>query len=336
MPQTTPPHDWTEDNLQSLQSHILAEEQAHPEATGDFSWILSAIALATKTIANKVRRARIDDVLGELGETNTHGEAQQKLDVIANDIIKACLGARANIGVLVSEEDEEPMVLRTHAEGGRYAVLFDPLDGSSNIDFSVGVGTIFSILRLEDGHAAKGVDAILHDGAQQVAAGYVLFGSSTVFVLTTGNGVDMFVLDQSIGAFVLVKSKLRIPEANNTYSINEANTKQFPQGYRNYLDWAHDSNYTSRYIGSMVADVHRTLLKGGVFLYPPTEAHSDGKLRLMYEVNPMSMIIEEAGGRAISDRGRVLDIKPDSLHQRSVVIMGSPEEVAHVERFLDS
>jgi len=336
MPQTTPPHDWTEDNLQSLQSHILAEEQSHPEATGDFSWILSAIALATKTIANKVRRARIDDVLGELGETNTHGEAQQKLDVIANDIIKACLGARANIGVLVSEEDEEPMVLRTHAEGGRYAVLFDPLDGSSNIDFSVGVGTIFSILRLEDGHAAKGVDAILHHGAQQVAAGYVLFGSSTVFVLTTGNGVDMFVLDQSIGAFVLVKSKLRIPGANNTYSINEANTNQFPQAYRDYLDWAHDSNYTSRYIGSMVADVHRTLLKGGVFLYPPTRTHPTGKLRLMYEANPMSMIIEEAGGRAISDQGRILDIKPDSLHQRSVVIIGSHEEVGHVERFLDS
>ncbi len=335
MPQTTPPHDWTEDNLQSLQSHILAEEQAHPEATGDFSWILSAIALATKTIANKVRRARIDDVLGELGETNTHGEAQQKLDVIANDIIKACLGARANIGVLVSEEDEEPMVLRTHAEGGRYAVLFDPLDGSSNIDFSVGVGTIFSILRLEDGHAAKGVDAILHDGAQQVAAGYVLFGSSTVFVLTTGNGVDMFVLDQSIGAFVLVKSKLRIPEANRTYSINEANTKYFPQGYRNYLDWAHESTYTSRYIGSMVADVHRVLMKGGVFLYPPTENAPKGKLRLLYEANPMSFLMEQAGGKAFSGTQRTMEIEPEEIHQRTSVVMGSPSEVDRVQSFLE-
>ncbi len=336
MPDTTTTPDWANDNLQSLQSHILAEEQTHPEATGDFSWILSAIALATKSIANKVRRARIDDVLGEFGETNTHGEAQQKLDLIANDIIKACLGARANIGVLVSEEDEEPMVLRTHAEGGRYAVLFDPLDGSSNIDFSVGVGTIFSILRLEDGHAAKGVDAILHHGARQVAAGYALFGSSTVFVLTTGNGVNMFVLDQSIGAFVLVESKLQIPKQSSIYSINEANINSFPDAYRSYLEWAHRSNYTSRYIGSMVADVHRTLLKGGVFIYPPTDNHPDGKLRLMYEANPMAMIIEEAGGRAIGNHGRILEVEPDSLHQRSVVVMGSPDEVGHVERFLDS
>jgi fructose-1,6-bisphosphatase I len=334
MPDTITSKDWTEDNLQSLQSHILSEEKHHPGATGDFSWILSAIALATKTIGNKVRRARIDDVLGDLGETNPHGESQQKLDVIANDIIKACLGARANIGVLVSEEEEEPTVLRTHDEGGRYAVLFDPLDGSSNVDFSVGVGTIFSILRLEKGHVAKGVEAILHNGARQVAAGYVLYGSSTVFVLTTGNGVDMFVLDQSIGAFVLVNSKIRIPETNRTYSINEANTQRFPQHFRDYLDWAHENEYTSRYIGSMVADVHRTLLKGGVFLYPPTSTHESGKLRLMYEANPMSMIIEEAGGRSISSNGRILDIMPESLHQRTPVVLGSAAEVAHVERFL--
>ncbi|MEE2718579.1 MAG: class 1 fructose-bisphosphatase [Planctomycetota bacterium] len=329
-------NEWNEDNLQSLQSHILAEEQSHPQATGEFSWILSAIALATKTIANKVRRARIDDVLGDLGETNPQGETQQKLDVIANDIIKACLGSRANIGVLVSEEDEEPTVLRTHAQGGRYAVLFDPLDGSSNIDFSVGVGTIFSVLRLEDGHAAKGVEAILHHGARQVAAGYVLFGSSTVFVLTTGSGVNMFVLDQSIGAFVLVKSNLQIPQASPIYSVNEANCNRFPEPYREYLAWAHESGYTSRYIGSMVADVHRTLLKGGLFMYPPTTIHPDGKLRLMYEANPMAMIIENAGGRAISEHGRILEVEPTSLHQRSVVIMGSPDEVGHVQRFIDS
>jgi len=334
MPDTTPSRDLASDNLMSLQSHILAEEQQHPGASGDFSWILSAIALATKTIGNKVRRARIDDVLGDFGDQrNIHDEQQKKMDVVANEIIKACLGNRANIGVLVSEEDEEPMVLRTHAEGGRYAVLFDPLDGSSNLDFSVGVGTIFSIHRLEAGHAARGVEAVLHPGTRQVAAGYVLYGSSTVFVLTTGNGVDMFVLDQSIGSYVLVESNLRIPECQKVYSVNEAYTPRFPEAYREYLAWAHDEQYSSRYIGSMVADVHRTLLRGGVFLYPPTEGHPDGKLRLLYEANPMSMIIEDAGGIATTGKQRILDIKPESLHQRTPVVLGSPEEVANVERF---
>ena len=172
--------------------------------------------------------------------------------------------------------------------------------------------------------------------ARQVAAGYVLFGSSTVFVLTTGSGVNMFVLDQSIGAFVLVKSNLQIPQASPIYSVNEANCNRFPEPYREYLAWAHESGYTSRYIGSMVADVHRTLLKGGLFMYPPTTIHPDGKLRLMYEANPMAMIIENAGGRAISEHGRILEVEPTSLHQRSVVIMGSPDEVGHVQRFIDS
>ena len=337
MPDPSSNHDLSSENLISLQSHILSEERHYPGATGDFSWILSAVALATKTIANKVRRARIEDVLGEFGDNrNVHDEQQQKLDVIANEIIKACLGKRANIGALVSEEDEEPTVLRTHADGGRYAVLFDPLDGSSNLDFSVGVGTIFSIIRLEDGHATGGEQAVLRKGAKQVAAGYVLYGSSTVFVLTTGNGVDMFVLDQSIGAFVLVKSKLTIPKGMKIYSINEAYSSRFPEDIRDYLEWAHQSGYSSRYIGSMVADVHRTLLKGGVFLYPPTADRAEGKLRLLYEANPMAMIIEEAGGRAIARGHRILDIIPESLHQRTPVILGEQEEVDHVERFLKS
>ena len=199
-------HRWTQDNLTSLQSNILAEEQNHPGATGEFSWILSAISLATKAIGNKVRCARIQDVIGDVGETNVQGEVQQKLDVIANEIILRCLGDRENIGILASEENETPFFLRTRAEGGRYAVLFDPLDGSSNIDSSVGVGTIFSMLRLPDGWSCE-EEAILRPGIEQVAAGYVLYGSSTVLVLTTGNGVDMFVLDQSIGSFVLVSKK---------------------------------------------------------------------------------------------------------------------------------
>lgn len=324
---------YTTDNLTSLQSHILAEEQRHPGATGDFSWILSAIALAAKVIANKVRGARIQDVLGDIGETNVHGEKQQKLDVIANEIITRCLGDRANISVIASEEDEHPTVLRDRAEGGRYCVLFDPLDGSSNIDFGVGVGTIFSVLR-NDRLKPRDVPHHIQPGSRQVAAGYILYGSSVIFVLTTGNGVDMFVHDHSIGTFVLVDRGIRIPESNKIYSINEAYYKTFPEGYRNYLDWAHDEGYSSRYIGSMVADVHRTLLKGGVFLYPPTKAHPEGKLRLMYEANPMAMIMDQAGGKALAGSERILDIRPTDLHQRTSVIMGSPREVDHVVRHL--
>ena len=322
-------------NLMSLQSYVLAEEREYPGATGDFSWILSAISLASKSIGNKVRRARIEDVLGDMGDTNVQGEQQQKLDVLSNEIIKACLGSRANIGALVSEEDETPTVLRSHKDGGRYAVLFDPLDGSSNLDVSVGVGTIFSIVRLGEGVKGTPEDMILNPASRQVAAGYVLYGSSSVFVVTTGNGVHMFVLDNSIGSFVLVKENLRIPATNKIYSINEAYADRFPDGYRDYLKWAHDNGYTSRYIGSMVADVHRTLVKGGVFIYPQTTDRPEGKLRYLYEAMPMSMLIEQAGGRSIAAADtRLLDVKPQSLHERIPVVMGSSEEVLHVERFL--
>lgn len=316
---------WTQDNLTSLQSNILAEEQNHPGATGEFSWILSAIALATKAIGNKVRCARIQDVLGDVGGTNVQGEMQQKLDVIANEIILRCLGDRENIGILASEENETPFLLRSSEEGGKYAVLFDPLDGSSNLDSSVGVGTIFSVLRLVGGGARD--EAMLQSGSEQVAAGYVLYGSSTVLVLTTGNGVDMFVLDQSIGSFVLVDKGVQIPSENKTYSINEAYTTRFSEEVQRFLGWAHQNNYSSRYIGSMVADVHRILLKGGVFLYPPTTDKPEGKLRLMYEANPMAMIIEQAGGKAFAQGRRILDIRPDGLHQRVGVVLGSSDQV---------
>ena len=326
---------YTKDNLTSLQSHILAEEQRHPGASGDFSWILSAIALAAKTIAHKVRHARIADVLGDIGETNVQGESQQKLDVIANEIIMRCLGDRANIAILASEEDEHPVVLRDRSEGGRYCVLFDPLDGSSNSDFSVVVGTIMSVLR-NDRVKPRDVPHHLQPGYRQVAAGYILYGSSVVFVLTTGNGVDMFVQDQSIGTFLLVEQGIRIPVTKKIYSVNEAYMDSFPPEYQNYLHWAHGNGYSSRYIGSMVADVHRTLLKGGLFLYPPTKSHPDGKLRLMYEANPMSMIIEQAGGKAVAGTERILDIRPKDLHQRTSVVMGSPDEVDHVLKYLES
>jgi len=321
-------------NITSLQSHILQEEARHKNATGDFTWILSAISLAAKAIAAQVRRARIEDVLGDHGGSNVHGETQQKLDVIANHILMTCLGSRPTVAVVASEEDEEPTILRRGSEGGKYCVVFDPLDGSSNLDVCVSVGTIFSILK-NDASIPGAVETLCQSGACQVAAGYILYGSSTVFVLTTGRGVDMFVLDPSIGSFVLVKSGVSIPPTGKTYSVNEANRPTFPAGFQRYLDWAHGEGYSSRYIGSMVGDVHRTLLKGGVFLYPPTQKNPQGKLRLMYEANPMAMIVEQAGGKAVAPSAdqsggaapRILDIAPLSIHQRTSVLLGSTAEV---------
>ena len=322
-----------EDNLMSLQSHVLAEEDNHPQAVGDFSWILSAISLAGKTIANKVRRARLDDILGSQGSENVQGEEQLKLDVIANEIIMRCLGDRASVAVVASEEDEDPRILRRSEEGGKYCVLFDPLDGSSNLDSCVGVGTIFSVIR-NDPSVDVAEDTVCQKGSTQVAAGYILYGSSTLMCLTTGAGLDLFELDQAVGAFLLVRRGLKMPERGKTYSINEAYAEQFPQGYQDYLKWAHSEGYSGRYIGSMVADVHRTLVRGGVFLYPPTAKNLSGKLRLLYEANPMAMLIEQAGGTAFSGDKRTLDIQPTELHQRVPVVLGSKEEVEHVRRFL--
>jgi fructose-1,6-bisphosphatase I len=324
-------------NVQSLQSHILQEEDRYPGSTGDFTWILSALSLAAKAIAAQVRIARIADVLGDLGGQNVHGESQQKLDVIANELLMTCLGNRPSVAVVASEEDEEPTILRRAVEGGKYCVIFDPLDGSSNLDVCVGVGTIFSILR-NNPATPSAVETLCQAGSRQVAAGYVLYGSSTVFVLTTGHGVDMFVLDPTIGSFVLVKRQIRIPKMGKIYSVNEANRGSFPDGFNRYLDWAQQNGYSSRYIGSMVADVHRTLIKGGVFMYPPTMKNPEGKLRLMYEANPIAMIVEQAGGKAVTgakgDAESILDIQPTGIHQRTSVIVGSADEVDAVVRHL--
>jgi fructose-1,6-bisphosphatase I len=324
-------------NLTSLQSHILQEESRYAGATGEFTWILSALSLAAKVIADRVRRARIEDVLGDHGSANVHGESQQKLDVIANEVLMTCLGTRPSVAVVASEEHDEPSILRRGNEGGKYCVVFDPLDGSSNLDVCVGVGTIFSILK-NDPSIPGAVETLCQTGSCQLAAGYILYGSSTIFVLTTGRGVDMFVLDPAIGSFVLVTRGVRIPEEGKTYSVNEANRSTFPEGFQHYLDWAHVNGYSSRYIGSMVADVHRTLLHGGVFLYPPTRKNPDGKLRLMYEANPMGMVIEQAGGMAVTTRGsktgRILDVLPQGIHERTSVVLGSAREVEHVLRHL--
>jgi fructose-1,6-bisphosphatase I len=314
--------------IMTLQAHILEQQVNHPQAGGTFSWILSALSISAKIIADQVRRARLENVLGSVGTENVQGEVQQKLDVIANDVLLRTLGGREGVAIVASEENEEPVILREDSQGiPRYCVLFDPLDGSSNLDVCGGVGTIFSILA-HDGTARRAEDSLLQAGARQIAAGYVLYGSSTVFVLTIGQGVDMFVLDPSIGAFMRVERNLRIPPGNKTYSVNEGNRRSFPDGYRRYLDWAQSNGYSSRYAGAMVADVHRILLKGGVFLYPPTLKSPGGKLRLMYEANPMAMIVEQAGGKTVAGPGqRILDIQPSAIHQRTPVILGAADQV---------
>ena len=313
--------------IMTLQAHILEQQAHHPQAGGTFSWILSALSISAKIIADKVRRARLENVLGSVGTENIQGEVQQKLDVIANEVLLRTLGGREGVAIVASEENEEPVILREDRQGiPRYCVLFDPLDGSSNLDVCGGVGTIFSILAYDG--ALRAQDSLLQAGARQVAAGYVLYGSSTVFVLSLGQGVDMFVLDPSIGAFMRVETKLRIPPGNKTYSVNEGNRRTFPDGYRRYLDWAQSNGYSSRYAGAMVADVHRILLKGGVFLYPPTTKSPQGKLRLMYEANPMAMIVEQAGGKAAAGIGqRIMDIQPTAIHQRTPVILGAADQV---------
>lgn len=317
------------DNLTSLQTFILEEEARFPDASGEFSWIVSAISLAAKIITFKVRHVRLQSIVGSIGETNVQGEEQIKMDVIANEVIMRVLGGRPSIAVLGSEEHEEPTILRRGTEGGKYCVLFDPLDGSSNLDTAVGVGTIFTILR-NDPSIAGAVETVCQPGVRQVAAGYVLYGSSTVFVITTGYGVHMFELDASVGSFMLVKRNMQMPTANKVYSLNEAYRDGFPVGYQRYLDWTHANGYSARYIGSMVADVHRTLINGGVFLYPPTKKHPTGKLRLLYEANPMSFLVEQAGGISSTGTQRTMEVQPTKLHQRTPIVLGSADEVKHV------
>jgi len=325
----------TPSEIVTLQSHILQEQIRSPEATGQFSWILSALSISAKMIAAHVRRARLDDVLGVVGNQNVQGEQQQKLDVIANEILLRTLGGREGVAIVASEENEEPVILRTDDSLERkYCVLFDPLDGSSNLDICGAVGTIFSILR-KDRRSPRHEDSLLQPGARQVAAGYVLYGSSTVFVLTMGHGVDMFVLDPNYGAFIRVAREILVPKTNKCYSVNEGNRLSFPEGYQKYLSWAQERGYSSRYVGAMVADVHRILLQGGVFMYPPTKKAPNGKLRLMYEANPMAMLIEQAGGKAISAPGqRILDLEPTDIHQRVPVVLGSVDEVEQVAAHL--
>jgi fructose-1,6-bisphosphatase I len=321
------------DPIVTVQQHIQEQQLLYaPEATGELSWLLSGITLATKMIQAQIRRAGLNDIVGAAGAVNVQGEQQQKLDLYANQVLLHCLGVRHSVGILASEENEDPVLLKRHPGAGKYAVVFDPLDGSSNIDVNVSIGTIFSILRRPQPIDDTGNRDVLQSGRGQVAAGYVLYGASTILVYTTGNGVHMFTLDPSVGAFVLSKEYHRMPEQGTYYSVNEAYRDAFPPAYRLFLQQLRRGQvgrraYASRYVGSLVSDFHRTLLKGGVFLYPPTATHSSGKLRLLYEANPIAMIAEQAGGVATNGDIPILDIPPTSLHQRTPLVVGSRVEM---------
>ncbi len=316
------------ENLTTLSKHLASRGLAP-----GLDEVLLAIALGGKAIGHRVRRARIDDVVGVAGGENVFGEVQQKLDVLSDEILLACLKDTRATAVYASEEQDGPLVLRTASEGGRYCVLADPLDGSSNIDVAVSVGTIFSVLP-NDRPDAETAAAVLQPGRRQVAAGYIVYGSSVVLVLATEAGVDMYTLDPVLGEFVLVEEGIRIPDEKKIYSINEAYVNDFDDGLRAYLEYAHGSGYGARYIGSMVADVHRTLLKGGVFIYPATTKAPRGKLRLMYEGNPMGYVVERAGGAASAGTTPLLEAVPTDVHERTPVVLGSKAEVEQVTRRL--
>jgi len=322
----------------TVQEHILKQQRNHPTATGAFSWLLSGITLAACIISAKVRRAGILEVLGEAGDLNVHGEQQQKLDIIANVVMEQCLGYRGNVGIMASEERDEPRVVA--GSSGKYVVIFDPLDGSSNIDVNVSVGTIFAIFERETGNFNDNdpMADVLQPGHRQLAAGYIVYGSSTVLCYTCGQGVHMFTLDPSVGAFVLAHESVQMPKEGKMYSANEANWESFPKSIQQYLKWCKSEEagpYTSRYIGSLVADFHRTLLRGGIFLYPATAKAPEGKLRLMYEANPIAFIAEQAGGRAIDGTQRIMEKMPRSLHERTALIVGSDLEVRRVEEYIE-
>jgi fructose-1,6-bisphosphatase I len=322
----------------TAEQHILLEQhERFPDASGEFSWLLSGITLACKMVASVVRRAGLADMLGATGETNVQGEAVQKLDHYANAALLHCLGNRGNVGVLASEENEQPVVVLPNPERGKYVIVFDPLDGSGNIEVNISTGTIFSILRRVPGNSSDPASDVLQPGIRQIAAGYVLYGSSTMLVYTTGAGVNGFTLDPSIGAFILSHPNIRMPMRGKQYSVNEANADSFPGWCRRYLYWfksgADGTAYTSRYVGSLVADFHRTLLRGGVFLYPPTAAHPHGKLRLLYEANPIAFIAEQAGGIASDGHTRIMEIVPRELHQRTPLMVGSQLEMERLHAF---
>jgi len=331
--------------LKTLGEFIIEKRQDFPHASGELSTLLASIKYASKVVNREINKAGLCNILGDAdGQSNIQGEVQQKLDVYANEKFKAALQARGLVCGVASEEEDE-VVLFDHGMNpeSKYVVLMDPLDGSSNIDVNVSVGTIFSIYRRISEIGTEPVLAdFLQSGRHQVAAGYVIYGSSTMLVYSTGNGVNGFTYDPSLGVYGLSHPDLRIPKAGQIYSINEGNYSKFPLGVKKYIKYCQENApqerrpYTSRYIGSLVSDFHRNLLKGGIYLYPSTQSHPNGKLRLLYECNPMAFLIEQAGGLASDGHRNILDIAPTELHQRVPFFVGSPDMVNKVIEFLET
>jgi fructose-1,6-bisphosphatase I len=325
----------------TLARHIIEGERMHPEATGELSTLLSDLSLAAKVISLEVNKAGLVDILGFTGDNNVHGEQVKKLDMFAHDMMFRAMDHGGHLCVMGSEEEEDIIHIPPQYRIGKYVLLFDPLDGSSNIDANISIGTIFSIYRRITPDGTPGtLQDCLQQGLYQIAAGYIIYGSSTIFVYTAGHGVHGFTLDPSFGEFLLSHEDIKTPKKSKIYSINEGNYLYWHPGLKRYIKYLQEEDkatnrpYSSRYIGSMVADIHRNLLYGGIFMYPADSRHPKGKLRLMYECNPMAYIVEAAGGRATDGKKRILELQPKELHERTPIFIGSEEDVMKVEEFM--
>ncbi len=331
-------------HLITLTEFIIDRQHQIPSATGEFSRLLNDLGTAAKFVNREVNKAGLADILGMQGTTNVQGENQKKLDVFANDHFINALRAGGQCAAIASEENEEIIIFDNPISNkAKYVVAIDPLDGSSNIESNVSIGTVFSIYRRKTpaGQPAA-VEDLLQPGKDLLASGYVVYGSSTMLVYTTGHGVNGFTLDPSVGLFILSHPDIRYPESGAIYSVNESNYIYFPEGVKEYINYCHEDDkasgrpYITRYIGSMVADIHRNLLIGGIFLYPGTKKNPNGKLRLLYECKPIAFIAEQAGGKASDGTRRILDIEPGDVHQRSPFFAGPTAMVNKLEEFLDN
>jgi fructose-1,6-bisphosphatase I len=315
----------------ALDRFIKNHQNQFPFASGELSQILRDIALASKVVNREVNKAGLIDIMGAAGSMNTAGDQQQKLDVLANIRFTRALMKGGEVCALVSEESESYVDLNNE---GKYVIAIDPLDGSSNIDVNVSIGTIFSVYRRKTvaGMPIQEAD-ILQKGSEQVAAGYILYGSSTMLVYTTGHGVNGFTYEPSLGEYFLSHPDMQIPANGKIYSVNEGSANSFEKPVKDYIQYCKDNNYSGRYIGSLVADFHRNLLKGGIYIYPATAKDPNGKLRLMYECNALAYIVEQAGGKASDGKGRILDLDPKHLHERTPFYVGSKNMVDQAEKF---
>jgi fructose-1,6-bisphosphatase I len=314
----------------SVDHFLLHQQRKAGRSTGEFSELLSDIVFASKVIAAEVRKAGLVDIFGEVGGKNISGDVVQKLDMFAHDVFVDILGQGGRFAALTSEESDE--VLLSPRQGGKYIIHLDPLDGSGNIDVNVSVGTIFSIHRRQSKGKTPTIKEALQKGKFQVCAGYVLYGSSVMLVYTTGNGVHGFTFNSEIGEFLLSHENIRMPKKSKYYSINEGYSEKWSEGLSDYVNRLKREGKKARYIGSLVADFHRNLLKGGIFMYPGDSKNPQGKLRLMFEGNPMAMLVKEAGGASSDGKMSILDIKPSEIHQRTPLFLGTKQDIKAVER----